>query len=139
MPSVLLAVNGEARLPLFREMIRRCSVDGVESFTSLKYAVAALRAHARKWDIWVVDGEVSNAVSEIESIRQEMGTQLKILLMIPGWATRGDVIRAARAGVNELILTPFSQVMLEDKMDRLMGKPLPQKMNSAASIFSRAS
>ncbi len=135
MPNVLLAVKDESMLQMIRDMLRRCSVESVKTYSALKDATAALRAHARKWDIFFVDGGFPEAISEIEAIREEMGPHLKILYMVAMPAARGEVIKAVRAGIDGFIGTPFSEVTLEDKIDELMGRETTPREISRTSIL----
>ncbi len=137
MPNILLAVKSNAMLQVIRDMLRRCSVEDVESYSSLKDAKAVLRAHARKWDIFAVDSRFPETISEVEAIREEMGPHIKILLLTSMPTTGDDVLQAAMAGINEIVATPCSQIDLEEKIDGLMGKPVaPRKVSRTSILYS---
>lgn len=135
MPNVLLAVKDESMLQMIRDMLRRCSVEGVKTYSSLQDATTALRAHARKWDIFFVDSEFPEAISEIGAIREEMGPHVKILYMVAMPAARDEVVKAARAGIDGFIGTPFSESTLEDKIEELMGREIAPREISRTSIL----
>lgn len=135
MPHVLLAVKDESMLQMIRDMLRRCSVESIKTQSSFEDAKIALRAHARKWDIFFVDGGFHGAISEIGAIREEMGPHVKILYMVAMPAARDEVTKAVRAGIDGFIGTPFSQATLEDKIDELMGKETASREISRTSIL----
>lgn len=143
MPNVILAVKEESLLQMIRDMLRQSSVESVKTFSSLSDAKATLRAHARKWDIFLIDSQFPEAVfeiglirkDEIGLIRKEMGPHVKILYMVGMPASKEEVFRAVRAGINGFIGMPFSQVTLEDKIGELMGKALSPRENSRTSIL----
>ncbi len=135
MPRVLLAMKDESVLQMIRDMLRRCSVDEIETRSSLKDAGMFLRAHARKWDIFFVDSGFPDAIAEIGAIREEMGPHIKILYMVTIPAVREEVIRAVRAGIDGFIGIPFSQVTLEEKIDKIMGKEIAPREVSRTSIL----
>ena len=135
MPNVLLAMKDDSKLQIIRDMLRRCSVEEVETHTSLKEAKSVLRAHARKWDIFVIDDRLPEALSEIRAIREEMGPHVKILLLMTLPASTGEVLDAAMAGIDEFVGTPCSQIELEDKIGKLMGKEIAPRRISRTSIL----
>jgi CheY-like chemotaxis protein len=135
MPNVLLAVKGNSMLQVIRDMLRRCSVEEVESYTSLKDATAVLRAHARKWDIFAVDGRFPDSLQEIEAIREEMGPHVKILLLAALPMADEDIAQISMAGIGCFVGIPCSQADLEDKIDELMGREIPARRVSRKSIL----
>ncbi len=135
MPKVIMAMKDESVLQMIRDMLRRCSVDEIETRSSLKDAGMILRAHARKWDIFLVDSGFPDAIPEIWAIREEMGPHIKILYMVAMPAARDEVMRAVRAGIDGFIGIPFSQVTLEDKIDKIMGKEIAPREVSRTSIL----
>ena len=135
MPRVLLAMKDESVLQMIRDMLRRCCVDEIETRSSLKDARMILRAHAMKWDIFVVDSGFPDAIPKIRAIREEMGPHIKILYMVAMPAAREEVMRAVRAGIDGFIGIPFSQVTLEDKIDQIVGKETISREVSRTSIL----
>ncbi len=139
MPNVLLAMKDDSKLQIIRDMLRRCSVEEVETHTSLKEAESVLRAHARKWDIFVIDDRLPEALAEIRAIREEMGPHVKILLLTTTPASTEEVLDAAMAGIDEFVGTPCSQIDLEDKIDKLMGKEIaPRKISRKSILYHMA-
>ncbi len=139
MPNVLLAVKDNSMLQVIRDMLRRCSVEEVESYTSLKDATAVLRAHARKWNIFAVDGRFPDAIREIEAIREEMGPHVKILLLAALPMTNEDMAQISVAEIDGFVGTPCAQADLEDKINKLMGREIPVPRGSKKSILYQAS
>jgi len=135
MPKMLLAVKDESVLQMIRDMLRRCSVNEIETRSSLKDAGAILRAHARKWDIFFVDSGFPGVIPEIAAIREEMGPHIKILYMVTRPVAKKEVMRAVRAGIDGFIGIPFSQVTLEEKIDEIMGKKIVPRGVSRTSIL----
>ena len=132
MPNVLVAIKDESMMQMVRDMLRGCSVENVGVHTSLRNAKAALRAHARKWDIFLIDSGFPEAISEIGAIREEMGPHVYMVSMP---TTKEEVVRAMRTGINGFIGAPFSQFTLEDKIDKLMGKEIAPREISRTSIL----
>ena len=138
-PNVLLAVKDNSMLQVIRDMLRRCSVEEVESYISLKDATMVLRAHARKWDVFAVDGRYPETLQEIEAIREEMGPHIKILLLAALPMTDEDIEQISMAAIDGFVGTPCAQADLEDKIDKLMGKEIPVRRVSKKSILYQAS
>ncbi|MEE9240629.1 MAG: hypothetical protein V3U53_05510, partial [bacterium] len=109
MPNVLVAMKDESMMQMVRDMLRGCSVENIGVHTSLRNAKAVLRAHARKWDIFLIDSGFPEAISEIGAICEEMGPHVKILYMVSMPTTKEEVVRAMRTGINGFIGAPFSQ------------------------------
>ena len=92
-PNVIFAAKEEFMIRIIRDMLRACDIKGVGTYTEIREAVAEIRAHANKWDIFLIDGALPNAIAAIKGIRQELGPHIKILLLMSS-PTKEDVVEA---------------------------------------------
>jgi DNA-binding NtrC family response regulator len=135
-PSVIYTAMEEFMLRLIRDMLRASGIKEVGTFRHIKDAVADIRAHARKWDIFLIDGNFPDAIDSISGIRQEFGPHIKLLLVM-STPTREDVVQATQAGINDFVVLPCAQLDYEDKIHRLMGKKVKPRQSSKTAVVYR--
>lgn len=135
-PSVIFAAREEFMNRIIRDLLRGCDIKTVGSYTDVQEAVDDIRAHARKWDIFLLDGNFDEAFDTVEEMRNELGPHIKILLLM-STPTKEDVIRAHQVGVNDFIVLPCSQVDFEAKIYLLMGKEVAPKKQSKTAVVYR--
>lgn len=135
-PSVIFAAREEFMNRIIRDLLRGCDIKAVGSYTVVKDAVDDIRAHARKWDIFLLDGNFGEAFDTVEEMRHELGPHIKILLLMSS-PTKEDVVRAHEVGVNDFIVLPCSQVDFEAKIYTLMGKEVAPKKQSKTAVVYR--
>ncbi|MBT3351020.1 MAG: response regulator [Nitrospinaceae bacterium] len=135
-PSVIFAAREEFMIRIVRDLLRGCDIKTVGTNTVVKEAVADIRAHAKKWDIFLLDGNFDEAFDTVEEMRNEFGPHIKILLLM-STPTKEDVVRAHQVGVNDFVVLPCSQVDFEGKLYKLMGKEVAPKQQSKTAVVYR--
>ena len=132
-PSVIYAAEEEFMLRLIRDLLRASNIKTVGTNRSLKDAIDDIRAHAWKWDVFLIDGNFPDAFESIDKIRQEFGPHIKLLLLMSS-PTQEDVIKAHQAGADDFIVLPWSQVDFEDKFNLFMGKKVAPREKSTTAV-----
>lgn len=135
-PSVIYAAREEFMIRIIRDLLRGCDIKTVGTNTVIKEALADIRAHARKWDIFLLDGNFDEAFESVEEMRGEFGPHIKILLLM-STPTKEDVIRAHQVGIDDFIVLPCSQADFEAKLYKLMGKEVAPKQQSKTAVVYR--
>ncbi len=137
-PTVIFAAKEEFMIRIIRDMLRACDIKGVGTYTEIREAVAEIRAHANKWDIFLIDGALPNAIAAIKGIRQELGPHIKILLLMSS-PTKEDVVEAHDAGINDFVVLPCSQIDFGNKINKLVGKEIVRLPKSKTAVVYRKS
>ncbi len=135
-PTVIFAAKEEFMIRIIRDMLRASDIKGVGTHTEIAEAVAEIRAHAKKWDIFMIDGALPNAIAAIKGIRQELGPHIKILLLM-STPTKEDVVEAHDAGINDFVVLPCSQIDFGNKLNKLMGKEIVRLPKSKTAVVYR--
>ena len=135
-PNVIFAAKEEFMIRIIRDMLRACDIKGVGTHTEIREATAEIRAHANKWDIFMIDGALPNAIEAISGIRQELGPHIKILLLM-STPTKEDVVAAHQAGINDFIVLPCTPIDFENKINKLMGKGIVRQPKSKTAVVYR--
>lgn len=135
-PSVIFAAREEFMIRIIRDLLRGCDIKTVGTNTVIKEAIADIRSHAIKWDIFLLDGNFDEAFETVEEVRNEFGPHIKILLLMSS-PTKEDVIRAHEVGVNDFMVLPCSQVDFEAKLYKIMGKEVAPKKQSKTAVVYR--
>ncbi len=135
-PSVIFVAREEFMIRIIRDLLRGCDIKTVGTNTVIKEAVADIRAHAKKWDIFLLDGNFEEAFDTIEEMRNEFGPHIKILLLMSS-PTKEDVIRAHRVGIDDFMVLPCSQADFEAKLYKIMGKKVAPKQQSKTAVVYR--
>ncbi|MDP7166188.1 MAG: response regulator [Nitrospinota bacterium] len=135
-PRVIFAAKEEFMIRIIRDMLRGCDITTVGTNTVIKEAIADIRAHAKKWDIFLIDGNFPEAFDSVEGIRKEFGPHMKILLLM-STPTKEDVVRAHQVGVDDFVVLPCSPVDFEAKLNHIMGKEVAAKKESKTAVVYR--
>ena len=120
-PSVLLAVKEVAIQRIIRDFLRSYGIHEMGNYMSAKEAVGSLRANPGKWDIFILDRSFSDSLEKVLEIRDELNSDILILFLLPN-PTKEEIVEAAQLGVNDFLVSPFTQQVFENKLSALSGK-----------------
>ena len=118
-PAVLLTMGQDVMRQIFRGMLRGCGVRSVEIRPSCEDALALLQDPSRRWDVLVLDGGLPGALETLRAAKEKTGPHLKVILVFSS-PTRKEIVEAKAAGVDDLMIYPVSEAVLEGRLRKLM-------------------
>ncbi len=65
--------------------------------------------------------DFSDSLEKVLEIRDELNSEILILFLLPN-PTKEEIVEAAQLGVNDFLVSPFTQQVFENKLSALSGK-----------------
>lgn len=118
-PAVLLAMGQDVMRQIFRGLLRGCGVRSMELRSSCEDALAVLQDPARRWDVLLLDAGLPGVLETLRAAKENIGPHLKAVLVFSSLA-REEIAEAKAAGVDDLMIYPVSQAVLEGRLRKLM-------------------
>ncbi len=116
LPSVLLAVRGDAVQRTVCESLHGCGVENIWVVRSPEEAVGNLRTNPRKWEVFILDGSFPDAFEHVMEVRCRLNSTIQILVILPKPARR-EMVEAMWVGVDDFLDMPFEPHVLAGRLD----------------------
>lgn len=96
---------------------------GFESFVEAGDGVEALERFDSSVDFVITDWNMPNmgGLELVQALRARKDGEKVPILMVTTRSVREDILAAAKAGVNNYVVKPFTAEVLKEKIDQIMG------------------
>ncbi len=133
--NLVVVAKQDVGRDVLRDIIRKCGVRSLQMYSSASEMLSALKSQVKRWNIFIVDGSFPDSLETVANARKTGGENLKILIIFSG-PTKEQILDAIKAGANDFLAMPYSQITVEEKLNKLMGveKRAP---DPRANIFQR--